>query len=92
VERLSPTRDPVAEPTKPVPVEIRQPDLEPLQLIQSVVGPLLQPLATSRLVIVFVIMILIDWEALRDRLLRLGGRHDLHRTAEATNEAGQQVR
>ncbi len=40
-ERLSPTGNPVAEPTKLVPVEIRQPDPEPLQLIQSIVGPLL---------------------------------------------------
>ena len=91
-ERLSPTHNPITEPTKPVPVEIRQPDPEPLQLIQSIVGPLLQPLATSGLVILFVIMILIDWEDLRDRLLRLGGRHDLHRTTEAMNEAAQRVR
>ena len=48
----------VAEPTKPIPVEIRQPDLEPLELVRSVVGPLLQPLAVSGLVIVFIIMIL----------------------------------
>ena len=91
-ERLSPTHNPVAEPTKPVPVEIRQPDLEPVQLIQSIVEPLLQPLATGGLVIVFVIMILIDWEDLRDRLLRLGGRHDLHRTTEAMTEAARRVR
>jgi len=91
LEHLSPSSN-VAEPAKPIPVEIRQPDLEPLQLVQSVVGPLLQPLAVSGLVIVFVIMILIDWEDLRDRLLRLGGRHDLSRTTEAMNEAGQRVR
>jgi predicted PurR-regulated permease PerM len=53
---------------------------------------LLQPLAISGLVIVFVIMILIDWEDLRDRLLRLGGRHDLSRTTEAMNKAAQRVR
>src|SRR5215472_18211467 len=54
-----------AEPTKPVPVEITRPELEPLQLVRSIVGPLLQPLATGGLVFVFVVMILIDWEDLR---------------------------
>jgi predicted PurR-regulated permease PerM len=81
----------IAEPPKPVPVEIRQPDLAPLQLVQSIVGPLLQPLATSGLVVVFVIMILLDWEDLRDRLLRLAGRRELHRTTDAMNDAAQRV-
>jgi predicted PurR-regulated permease PerM len=81
----------VAEPSKPLPVEIRQPDLEPLQLVQRIVGPMLQPLASAGLVIVFVFMILLDWEDLRDRLLRLGGRRDLHRTTEAMNDAARRV-
>jgi AI-2E family transporter len=52
---------------------------------------LLQPLAMGGLVIVFVIMILIDWEDLRDRVLRLAGRRDLHRTTEAMNDAAERV-
>ena len=79
------------ETAKPLPVEIKQPDLEPLPLVRSIVGPLLQPLATAGLVVVFVIMILIDWEDLRERLLRLAGRSDLHRTTEAMNDAAQRV-
>jgi predicted PurR-regulated permease PerM len=79
------------EPAKPLPVEIKQPDLEPLPLVRSIVGPLLQPLAAAGLVVVFVIMILIDWEDLRERLLRLAGRSDLHRTTEAMNDAAQRV-
>jgi hypothetical protein len=72
-------------------VEIRKPDPEPLQLVQSIVGPLLQPLATGGLVVVFVVMILVDSEDLRDRLLRLAGRRDLHRTTEAMNDAADRV-
>src|SRR5215469_657441 len=72
----------LGEPTKPVPVEIQRPDFEPWQIVQGVVGPLLQPLAMAGLVIVFVIMILLEREDLRDRLLRLAGR-DLHRTTVA---------
>ena len=79
------------EPTKPVPVEIRRPDFEPLQIVQSIVGPLLQPLAMAGLVIVFVIMILLEREDLRDRVLRLAGRRDLHRTTVAMDDAARRI-
>jgi predicted PurR-regulated permease PerM len=88
--RPAPTGN-LVETAKPLPVEIKQPDLEPLPLIRSIVGPLLQPLAAAGLVVVFVIMILIDWEDLRDRLLRLAGRRDLHRTTEAMGDAAQRL-
>jgi predicted PurR-regulated permease PerM len=80
-----------SEPTKPLPVEIRQPDPAALQIVQSVIGPLIQPLVTSGLVIVFVIFILLRREDLRDRLIRLAGTRDLHRTTEAMNDAAQRV-
>ena len=48
-------------------------------------------MAAAGLVVVFVIMILIDWEDLRERLLHLAGRSDLHRTTEAMNDAAQRV-
>jgi predicted PurR-regulated permease PerM len=79
------------EPTRPIPVEIRQPDFEPLQIVQSLIGPLLQPLAMAGLVGVFVIMILLEREDLRDRLLRLAGRRDLHRTTVAMDDAARRV-
>jgi predicted PurR-regulated permease PerM len=79
------------EPTKPLPVEIKQPDPEPLQVIQSIAGPFLQPLATGGLVVVFVVMILLEREDLRDRLLRLAGRRDLQRTTAAMDDAGQRI-
>ena len=79
-----------SEPTKPVPVEIRRPEFEPLQIVQGIVGPLLQPLAVTGLVIVFVIMILLEREDLRDRLLRLAGR-DLHRTTVAMDDAARRI-
>jgi hypothetical protein len=43
------------------------------------------------LVVVFVIMILLEREDLRDRLLRLAGRRDLHRTTVAMDDAAQRV-
>ena len=76
---------------KPIPVQLTEPELGPLQIVETIVGPLLQPLATSGLVIVFVIMILLDREDLRDRLLRLAGRGDLHKTTEAMDDAAQRI-
>jgi predicted PurR-regulated permease PerM len=78
-------------PSKPIPVQIQEPPAGPLQIVQSIIGPLLQPMAAGGLVIVFVIMILLEREDLRDRLLRLAGRHDLHRTTEAMNDAAQRI-
>ena len=86
-----PNPAPSAPATKPVPVQIQEPEPGPLQIVQTVMGPLLQPLAAGGLVIVFVIMILLEREDLRDRVLRLGGRQDLYRTTEAMNDAGQRI-
>ena len=79
------------QPTKPIPVQVVEPELGPLQIVQSIIGPLLQPMAAGGLVVVFVIMILLEREDLRDRLLRLAGRRDLHRTTEAMNDAAQRI-
>ena len=54
----------------PVPVEIRQSNPSPLLLLQQVAAPLLQPLATAGIVVVFVIFFLLQREDLRDRFIR----------------------
>ena len=82
---------PAAVATKPVPVQVQEPERGPLQIVQDIIGPLLQPLASAGLVVVFVVMILLDREDLRDRLLRLAGRGDLHRTTAAMNDAAERI-
>src|SRR2546423_15348492 len=52
---------------------------------------MLLPVAEAGLVLLFVIMILLKREDLRDRLLRLPGARDLHRTTAAMNEAAERV-
>jgi len=76
---------------QPIPVRILQPAPGPLEVIQSVIGPLINPLATSGLVIVFAIFILLQREDLRDRLIRLMGTRDLHRTTQAITDAARRV-
>ena len=82
---------PSPPPPKPLLVEVHQPDPEPLQIIQKVVGPLLGPLATAVIVIVFVIFFLSQREDLRDRFIRLAGYRDLRRTTEALDDATRRL-
>lgn len=79
------------DPNKPVPVEIRNPPLDPLSLLQTFAGPLIQPLATIGIVIVVVIFMLMRREDLRDRFIKLVGASDIHRTTTALHDAGKRV-
>jgi predicted PurR-regulated permease PerM len=72
---------------KPLPVEVRQPEPKGLEAIAQLVRPLLTPLATSALVVLFLLFILLQREDLRDRFLRLAGTADLQRTTAALDDA-----
>ena len=89
-EGASPLEPEAAEP-EPIPVQIRQPDPAPLQMLQTIVGPLIEPLATTGIVIVFVVFMLLQREDLRDRFIRLVGSRDLHRTTQALGDAAERV-
>ena len=85
------TQQPKDEQVKPIPVEIHQPDPMPMQVIQRVLQPLVDPLTTAGLVAIFVIFFLLQRQDLRDRLIRLAGSHDLQRTTEAINDAAYRL-
>jgi predicted PurR-regulated permease PerM len=80
-----------AEPLKPIPVEIHQPPPAPFQVLQGFITPLLDPLATLGIVAILVVFFLLERADLRDRLIRLGGSHDLQRTTEAINDAANRL-
>ncbi len=82
---------PGAAPQKPVLVEVRPSDATPIQLILQVAGPLLQPLATAGIVVVFVIFFLLQRQDLRDRFIRLAGARDLRRTTQALDDAAHRL-
>lgn len=75
----------------PLPVEVVEPALKPLQLLRTILGPLIEPLATAGIIIVVVIFMLMKREDLRDRFIRLVGTGDLNRTTEALQDAGKRV-
>jgi predicted PurR-regulated permease PerM len=81
----------VVPPEKPTPVKLREPERAPLQILGNVGGPLLQPLATIGIVVIFVIFVLLQREDLRDGFIRLAGPRDLKRTTEALDDAAQRV-
>src|SRR6202023_2030881 len=76
---------------KPIPVEVRQPDPGALQTLAALISPLVAPLATAGVVVVFVIFILLQQRDLRNRLVRLAGSQDLQRPPAAMSDAGERL-
>ena len=75
----------------PIPVELKQPDPGALQTLVALITPLIHPLTTTGVVVIFVIFILIQRQDLRNRLVRLAGAQDLLRTTAAIDDAGQRL-
>lgn len=76
---------------KPVPVEIRRQTVAPWEMAQTILGPLLEPLATLAMVFVFVAFIMLQKDDLRDRFVRLAGSKDMQRTTVALDEAAARL-
>jgi predicted PurR-regulated permease PerM len=83
--------DPAASSAKPIPVEVKQPDPGALQTLVALITPLIHPLATTGIVVIFVVFILMQKQDLRNRLVRLAGSRDLQRTTAALDDAGQRL-
>jgi predicted PurR-regulated permease PerM len=71
---------------KPVPVVVEQASMTPMQLASRFLSPALSPFATLGIVLVVAIFILLQQEDLRDRMIRLFGAGDLHRTTLAIDD------
>ncbi|WP_270934226.1 AI-2E family transporter [Falsiroseomonas oryzae] len=67
------------------------PASSPVEVAAAVLGPVLAPLATFGIVVVFALFILLYREDLRDRLIRLAGVRDLHRTVGALDDAAYRL-
>ncbi|MEI9888813.1 MAG: AI-2E family transporter [Rhizomicrobium sp.] len=74
-----------------VPVVIQKSPPGPLELLQNIAGPLLEPLANLSIVIIFVIFILLQKEDLRDRFIMLAGARDLQRTTLAIDDGAERL-
>jgi predicted PurR-regulated permease PerM len=87
----SPPAAPSADARTPIPVEVHQPDQTVVQLLQRIVTPVVEPLSTTAIVFIVSIFILLQREDLRDRMIRLFGSSDLHRTTIAMNDAARRL-
>jgi len=76
---------------RPIPVEVHQPDPGALQTLRAFLVPLIHPLATTGIVLIFVIFILLQREDLRNRFIRLTGTYDLQKTTAAFNDAAKRL-
>jgi predicted PurR-regulated permease PerM len=81
----------ISNQPKPAPVEIVQPPPGPTEVVRRIGEPLLDPLTTFGLIVLFVLFFLLERERLRDRIIRLAGSHDLGRTTEAINDAARRL-
>lgn len=66
-------------------------DMSGLSLARTVALPILGPIGTFGVTLIFAFFILLSNEDLRDRLVRLVGRQDLHRTILAMNDAASRL-
>lgn len=79
------------QPGAPTPVEIRERPPSSLQNLQNIVSPLIHPMATAGIIVIFVIFILLEREDLRNRLMSLAGARDIQRTTAAIDEAARRL-
>lgn len=73
-----------------LPVRIERGSESPFAAARSVIAPLVGPLGTAGIVVVFIIFVLLQPSDLRDRFIRLAGG-DLRRTTEGINDAAARV-
>jgi predicted PurR-regulated permease PerM len=80
-----------AADSKPIPVEVKQPDPGALNTLVAIIAPLVSPLTTTGIVVIFVIFILLQRQDLRNRFVRLAGSADIQRTTAALDDAGERL-
>jgi predicted PurR-regulated permease PerM len=78
-------------PAAPIPVELHQPPPNSWQLIEKVLGSIWVPIETAGIVLVVLVFVLLEHEALRDRFIRIAGGSDIRLTTLAINDAGERL-
>lgn len=79
---VEPSREPQAPTTPPT---------SPVGLLEKYLSPILSPFVTLGIIIVVAIFVLLQKEDLRDRMIRLFGSADLHRTTVAMDDAAKRL-
>lgn len=80
-----------ALPKAPIPVELHEAPANPLQVMEKVLGSIWVPIETAGIVLVVLVFVLLEQEALRDRFIRIAGGTDIRLTTLVINEAGDRL-
>lgn len=83
--------NPIEGAASPLRIETVAPRINPVELTTSILGPLLAPLETALIVLIFSVYILIQPDDLRNRLVRLAGGRKIQTTSHAFDEVSQKV-
>ena len=93
--RNPPTRDrerAVLSPAvSPIPVELRDSRADPLQIIERILASVWGPIETTGIVLVVLVFVLLEHEALRDRFIRIAGGANIRTTTLALHDAGERL-
>jgi predicted PurR-regulated permease PerM len=89
--QAAPANAPAGEKQTAAPAQKPATISSPLELVERYLSPVLSPLATLGIVLVVAIFALLQREDLRDRLIRLFGSRDLHRTTVALDDAARRL-
>jgi predicted PurR-regulated permease PerM len=75
----------------PVPVELHETRADPFQIIGRVLASVWGPVETTGIVLVVLVFVLLEHEALRDRFIRIAGGANIRMTTLALKDAGDRL-
>jgi predicted PurR-regulated permease PerM len=75
----------------PIPVELHQPRPAPLQIFAKALASIWIPIESTGIVLVVLVFVLLEHEALRDRFIRVAGGTHIRLTTLALNDAGERL-
>jgi predicted PurR-regulated permease PerM len=75
----------------PIPVEVHQPRPAPLQTIARVLASVWVPITSTGIVLLVLVFVLLEHEALRDRFIRVAGGSNIRLTTLALNDTGERL-
>ena len=75
---------------RPMPVEVVN-EVSARQVAENILGPIISPLGTAAMVVVFVVFMLIERENLRNRVIHLIGSRQLNIATQALDDAASRV-
>jgi predicted PurR-regulated permease PerM len=74
-----------------VPVEVHEPPANRFQIFTRVTATVWPPIETSGIILMVLVFVLLEHEALRDRFIRLAGSTNIRLTTLALNDAGDRL-